>query len=116
MLTYRKIATVTGLVGSLAAICVGAQDASAAGRPGDCTVTAQGDTVCIRKTETRTDKDGKHVLRQEQDCSTVDRPRGVLPGENQLLGEGGASRVGPVVDCSNSAKLPKGFKKPHFEF
>jgi hypothetical protein len=37
----------------------------------------------------------------------------VLPDDR--LTEGGSDRVGEVVDCSNTAKLPKGFKRPHIE-
>ncbi|QOV47736.1 hypothetical protein IPT68_23400 [Streptomyces chromofuscus] len=107
------MATVSGIVGSLAAICVGAGHASADGRSGNCESTVQGGTVCIRKSETRMDKDGEHVIRQEQECSTTDRPN-VVFRDDQLLG-GGSAGVGPVVDCSNTAKLPKGFKKPHVE-
>ncbi|MFJ9345782.1 hypothetical protein [Streptomyces sp. NPDC101237] len=118
MLTRQKIATVTGLVGSLAAICVGAGHASASayadGRSGDCKTNAQGDTVCVRKSEIHSDKDGTHVIKQTQDCTTVDRP-GVVYPEDGLLGSGSTS-AGPEVDCSNKAELPKGFKKPHFEF
>ncbi|WP_233273364.1 hypothetical protein [Streptomyces broussonetiae] len=114
MLTPRKIAAVSGLVGSLAAFCVGAGHAYADGPKSNCKSTAQGGTVCVHKSETHTDKDGSHVIRQTQDCSTADRPRVVFP-QGQLL-DGGSAQVGPVVDCSNSAKLPKGFKKPHIEF
>ncbi|MFJ4519596.1 hypothetical protein ACIP4Y_01355 [Streptomyces sp. NPDC088810] len=114
MSTLQKIATVSGLVGGFALICVGAGHAYADTNPGDCKTTAQGGTVCVRKSETRIDKDGTHTLKQEQDCSLADRPRVVFP-EDQLAGSGSAS-VGEVVDCSNRAELPKGFKKPHIEF
>ncbi|KOV64994.1 hypothetical protein [Streptomyces sp. MMG1121] len=114
MFTARKIATVTGLVGSLAVFCVGAGHAYAEGPKGSCKSTEQGGTVCVHKTETRIDKNGAHVIKQAQDCSTSDRPRVVFP-EDTLVG-GGSASVGPVVDCSNTAKLPKGFRKPHIEF
>ncbi|WP_225822744.1 hypothetical protein [Streptomyces naphthomycinicus] len=114
MFTSQRIATVSGLVGSLAAICLGAGHAYAEAGPADCRTTAQGDVVCIRKTETRLDKDGTHVLKQEQDCSAVDRPRGLVPDDR--LTDGGSVSVGPVVDCSNTAELPKGFKKPHIRY
>ncbi|MFK0157512.1 hypothetical protein ACIQVL_13465 [Streptomyces sp. NPDC090499] len=114
MFTARKIATVSGLVGSLAALCVGAGHAYADPAPGDCRTTAQGGTVCVHKSETRIDKNGTHVLKQAQDCSTSDRPRVVFP-DDQLVGEG-SHGVGEVVDCSNKAELPKGFKRPHVEF
>ncbi|MFF4751448.1 hypothetical protein ACWD5R_05645 [Streptomyces sp. NPDC002514] len=113
MFTPRKIATVTGLVGSLAAFCVGAGHAYAYGPSGHCKSTEQGDTVCVHKSETRIDEDDTHVVKQEQNCSAADHPR-VFP-EDQLTG-GGSARVGRDVDCSNTAKLPKGFKKPHVEF
>ncbi|MFB7494541.1 hypothetical protein ACFC09_07500 [Streptomyces sp. NPDC056161] len=111
MFTPRKIATVTGLVGSLAAFCVGAGHAYAYGPSGDCKTAEQGGTVCVHKSETRTEKGGTHVIKQERDCSTADRPRVVFP-DDQLAG-GGSASFGQVVDCSNTAKLPKGFKKPH---
>ncbi|MEU2621240.1 hypothetical protein ABZ642_24375 [Streptomyces sp. NPDC007157] len=114
MFTRQKIATVTGLVGSLAAICVGAGHAYADGHSGDCKTNAQGDTVCIRKSEVHTDKDGTHIIKQAQNCETTDRPSAVYP-EDGLLGSGSTS-AGPEVDCSNTAELPKGFKKPHIEF
>lgn len=114
MFTPRKIATVSGIVGSLAAFCVGAGHAYAVGPSGDCKPTEQGGTVCVHKSETRYDKGGAHVLKQAQDCSTEDRPRVVFTQE-QVMG-GGSQSVGPVVDCSNTAKLPAGFKKPHIAF
>ncbi|GHD99113.1 hypothetical protein [Streptomyces alanosinicus] len=120
MFTPQKIATVTGLVGSLAVICVGAAHAHADGPKGDCRTTAQGDTVCVRKSEVRIDKRGKHILKQAQDCAVIDRPRVVGPDDDLLAG--GAKNVGPVVECDNVVKVPKGFKgfkgfkKPHIRF
>ncbi|MER5545676.1 hypothetical protein ACWDBD_37890 [Streptomyces sp. NPDC001118] len=110
MFTRQKIATVTGLVGSLAVICVGTAHAHTVDPKGDCKSTAMGDTICIHKSETRTDQHGKHVIKQAQDCSVVDRPRLVGPGDDLLAG--GSKNVGAVVTCSNELKLPKGFKKP----
>ena len=95
-------------------MCVGAGHAYADAEPGECQTAAQGGTVCIRKSETRTDKDNTHTLRQEQNCSTADRPRLVF-SEDELTG-GGSADVGQVVDCFNRAELPKGFKKPHITF
>ncbi|MFF9085563.1 hypothetical protein ACF1BE_03885 [Streptomyces sp. NPDC014991] len=109
MFSPQKIATVSGLVGSLAIICLGGAHAYAEGKPDDCKTSEQG-TVCVHKSETYTDQDGTHVIKQTQDCSTTDRPSVVDP-ENGLVG-GGSTHVGPVVDCSNKAELPKGFKKP----
>src|SRR3954454_15914202 len=112
MFTAQKIAAVSGLVTSLAAICLGAPYAYA--DDGNCAMTAQGDTVCIRKSETQIDKDNGHILEQKQDCSASDRPN-VVDWQDQMLDRGTTS-VGPVVECSNKATLPKDFKKPHIEF
>ncbi len=69
--------------------------------------------MCVHKSETHSDKDGVHIVQQAQNCSTVDRPQADPDG--RLLGDGNAS-TGSVVDCSNEAQLPKGFKKPAFGF
>ncbi|WP_392966502.1 hypothetical protein [Streptomyces sp. LN245] len=80
------------------------------GNAGDCT-TEQKDVVCVQKNETYTEKDGTHVIKQDQQCSTTDRPH-VVTQQDQLP-ESAPAKVGPVVECSNTAKLPKGFQKPH---
>lgn len=115
MFSRQKIATVSGLLGSLAVIYVGAAQAYADEAPRDCKTSAQGETTCIRKSEViHTEKDGKYVIKQTQDCTTTYRPRLAAP-EYGLLNSG-STKVGPVVDCSNKAELPKGFKRPHFKF
>ncbi|MGX1887613.1 hypothetical protein [Streptomyces sp. NPDC055287] len=111
MFTPQKIAAISGIVGSLAAICVGAGHAYADGRAGDCESSGN---VCIRKSETHVDKDGKQMVRQEQHCSTPERPNVVLE-EHRLLGDGGSAAAGSVMDCSNTVKLPKGFKRPKID-
>jgi hypothetical protein len=113
MLTLHRIVTVSGLVGSLAVLCAGAGQAYADGGSGECRTTAQGGTVCVRKSETHVEKDGKHIINQEQSCTVADRPRVVLPEDR--LTEGGSTSVGEHVDCSNKAELPKGFKKPRID-
>ncbi|MET7457109.1 hypothetical protein ABZT03_35570 [Streptomyces sp. NPDC005574] len=113
MLFSQKAAVSAAFVGSLAAICLGAGHAHAAGNQGDCPTAKEGVT-CVQKSETYVDKDGTHVIKQDQQCSTVDRPH-VVTQQDQLLGsESEPTKVGPVVECSNTAKLPEGFKKPHF--
>jgi hypothetical protein len=115
MFSRQKIATVSGLLGSLAVIYVGAAQAYADQPPGECKSSALGETTCVRKSETvHIDEDGRFVVKQTQDCETIDRPRLVGPDENLL--NTGTTKVGPVVDCSNKVQLPKGFKRPHFEF
>ncbi|AOR34218.1 hypothetical protein BFF78_27010 [Streptomyces fodineus] len=113
MFTRQKVATISGLVGSLAVICAGAAHANADEPRSDCRSTVTGGVVCIRKSEIRTNEHGKRAIKQTQDCSTADRPRVVFPDGRML--DGGSAKVGPVVDCSNNVKLPKGFKRPHFD-
>ncbi|MGV4981898.1 hypothetical protein ACWC0C_07300 [Streptomyces sp. NPDC001709] len=118
MFTRQKVATITGLVGSLALIYAGAAHAHGEGPKGDCKSTASGGVVCIHKSDTRTNVHGKHVIKQSEDCLTADRQRVIFPDKHML--DGGSVEVGPVVDCSNNVKLPKGFKKrfskAHFGF
>ncbi|MFE4871869.1 hypothetical protein [Streptomyces sp. NPDC056682] len=116
MLSRQKIATVSGLLGSLAVICVGAAQAHADQPKGECKTSPAGQTTCIHKSETVhiDKKNGSYVIKQTQECSTTDRPNVVLPGDAKVNQE--SMKVGPVVDCSNSAKLPKGVTVPHFSF
>ncbi|MFG2553179.1 hypothetical protein [Streptomyces sp. NPDC048581] len=111
----QKFATVTGLLGALAVIYGGAAPAYADDDPkGECTITAQGDIVCIKKSESiRKDKRG-YVVKQAQDCQVVEHPRFTFP-EGAMLNDG-SLQSGPVVECSNRAKLPKGYKAPTFKF
>lgn len=116
MLFSQKTAAAAAFVGSLAAICLGATHAYAEGDSGDCPTTVQEDVICVEKSDTYIEKDGTHVIKQDRQCSTTDRPH-VVSQQDQLLGDGpakeGPVKQGPVVECSNTAKLPEGFKKPH---
>ncbi|MFI6657313.1 hypothetical protein ACIBL8_17570 [Streptomyces sp. NPDC050523] len=125
MLSRRTIATVSGLLGSLAVIYVGGAQAHADQPPGDCKTTAEGETTCVHKSEVvHKNKNGTFIVKQDQKCSTAARPRLVLPDDEAL--SAGTTEVGPVVDCSNTAPLPKSFKhlhvdrphiqRPHIEF
>lgn len=115
MIGRHKIATVSGLLGALAVIYSGAAPAYADDdSKGACTITAQGDIVCIKKSElVRKDK-RRSVVKQAQDCQIIERPRFTFP-EGTMLNDG-SLHSGPVVECSNRAKLPKGFKVPKFKF
>ncbi|MFE7275047.1 hypothetical protein [Streptomyces sp. NPDC057623] len=115
MIGRQKIATVSGLLGALAVIYGGAAPAYADDPKGACTLTAEGDIVCVKKSEVvHRDKRNGYVLKQKQDCSTVERPRVAMP-EGHML-NGGSVKSGPVVECNNTAKLPKGIKIPKFHF
>ncbi|MFJ9541641.1 hypothetical protein ACIRPX_30900 [Streptomyces sp. NPDC101225] len=114
MFTRRTVATVSGLLGSLAVIYVGGAQAYADQPPGDCRTSAEGETTCVHKSEAvHKGKNGTFVVKQDQKCSTLARPRLVLPDEEAT--STGTMEVGPVVDCSNTAPLPKGFKRPHVD-
>ncbi|GAA2481463.1 hypothetical protein [Streptomyces longisporus] len=112
MFSRQKIATVSGILGSLAVICVGAVHAQADENPHGCKTNAAGETVCVHKSESiHKGKHGTFVVKQSQSCSTTARPRLVLPEDGML--NNGSTHVGPVVDCTNNAPTPKGFKRPH---
>ncbi|MFH0519213.1 hypothetical protein ACHBTE_18835 [Streptomyces sp. M41] len=114
MIGRHKIATVSGFIGALALVYGGAVQAHAEEDKVACTMSAQGDIVCIKKDESiRKDKRG-YVVKQRHDCQTVERPRVTFP-EGSLLNDG-STDSGPEVDCSNRAKLPKGYKLPKFKF
>ena len=111
MFSRQKIATVTGIIGSIAVICAGAAHAQADEIPRGCKTNAAGEIICVHKTQTvHKDKRGTFVVNQTQSCSTTSRPRLVLPEDGML--NSGSTQVGPVMDCSNNAPLPKGFKRP----
>lgn len=112
MFSSPKTAAAAAFVAGLAAIVVGAAHAYADAAPEDCSSTAQGDVVCVRKSDTHVDKDGTHVLKQEQSCETTDRPHVIFRDEAVPAGESAAGD-GSVAECSNTARLPEGFKKPH---
>ncbi|MCD9880591.1 hypothetical protein [Streptomyces guryensis] len=112
MFSRQKIATVTGIIGSIAVICAGAAHAQADEIPRGCKTNAAGEIICVHKTQTvHKDKRGTFVVNQTQSCSTTSRPRLVLPEDGML--NNGSTHVGPVVNCSNTAPTPKGFKRPH---
>ncbi|GAA3843964.1 hypothetical protein GCM10022403_089900 [Streptomyces coacervatus] len=114
MFSRQKIATVSGIIGSIAVICVGAAHAQADENPRGCKTNAAGETTCVHKSQTvHSDKRGTYVFKQTQSCSTESRPRLVLPEDGML--NNGSTNVGPVVDCSNTAPMPRGFKRPHIK-
>jgi hypothetical protein len=110
MIGRQKMATV-GLLGALAVIYGGAAQAHADEPKGACTISAQGDIVCIKKSESvHKDKRGRYVVKQKHDCQTTERPRFTFPEQSPL--SSGSLSSGPVVECSNETKVPKGYKLP----
>lgn len=115
MFSRKKMAAVSGLVGSIAVIYVGGAQAYAADSSGDCKTTAAGETTCVHKSEVvHKDKRGTFVVKQDQKCSTTYRPQLVLT-DDEMLTRPGTTEVGPKVECSNTTPVPKGFKRPHIE-
>ncbi|WP_371673973.1 hypothetical protein OG985_43645 [Streptomyces sp. NBC_00289] len=112
MFFSRKTAAAAAVVGSLAAICLGVTHAYGEGNPGDCPTAMRLDVSCVQHNETYIDKDGTQVIKQDQQCSTTDRPHVVVEQEKLLTND--SVKEGLVMDCSNTAKLPDGWlKKPH---
>ncbi|EDY55075.1 conserved hypothetical protein [Streptomyces sviceus ATCC 29083] len=114
MLFSQKTAAAAAFVGSLAVICLGATHAHAEENSDGCPTAVQEGVMCVQKGEAYVDEDGTHIVKQDQQCSTTDRPH-VVTQQDQLLGSE-TVKTGPVVECSNTAKLPEGFKKPHINF
>ncbi|MEU9184806.1 hypothetical protein AB0D14_09605 [Streptomyces sp. NPDC048484] len=115
MFSRQKIATVSGLLGTLAVIYIGAAPAYAAEAPRDCKTSARGETTCMRKSEViRSDENGRYVIKQTQECTSTSMPRLAAPEYGSP--KPGSMKVGPVMECSNRAELPKSFKRPHFKF
>jgi hypothetical protein len=113
MLSRKKIAAVTGLLGGIALTCAGVVQAYGDTKD-ECTRDAQGNVSCVRvqKSETvyRTE-DGTVHIRQSQNCSTNSRSRVVR--NNSGSGQPQVTRVGPRVGCNVSTSAPKGFVAPH---
>jgi hypothetical protein len=116
MLSGKKIAAVTALLGGLAVTGAVAPQTYAAETPNGCTSSSPDSKVCTHKSETvYTTKDGKHVsVQQKQDCSAVSRERVVWPESG--LANKGTTKIGPEINCSNNVPPAKGFERPHIEF
>jgi hypothetical protein len=115
MFSRKKIAAVSGLVGSIAVLYVGGAQAYADDSSGDCKTTAAGETTCVHTSEVvHKNKRGTFVVKQDQKCSTTYRPQLVL-ADDEMLTRPGTTEVGPKVECSNTTPVPKGVKPPHVE-
>lgn len=111
MFNQKKSAAIAWLVGGISMTCVGIGHAVAAGAAPQCTIDAQGNEVCVTKSQSSyTSEDGSYHLSQSQDCTTVERPAAQTPQVS--VGQPGTTRIGPVVSCSNNAPAPQGFKAP----
>ncbi|MEW1864549.1 hypothetical protein OG896_20005 [Streptomyces sp. NBC_00669] len=111
MFKHTKSAALSVLVGGLSLACVGIGHAVAAGPSTNCTRDAQGNDTCVTKSEnTYTSKDGTYHLQQQQDCTNVSRQEPQTP--QVAVGQPGTTQIGAVVDCSNHAPAPEGFKAP----
>ncbi|MEU9110308.1 hypothetical protein AB0D04_00605 [Streptomyces sp. NPDC048483] len=115
MFSRKKIVALSGLLGGLAMTYAGATQAYGGGSESDCTRSAVGNRVCVYKGQhIYKSKNGRYVIRQAKDCSTISRQRVLWPENGLLNSWGGTTKIGPVVNCSNTVHLPKGVKIPHF--
>jgi hypothetical protein len=114
MLSRKKIAAVTGLLGGLALACVGVAQAYDGATTRECTTDSQGTVSCVhvQKSDTSyTSEDGTTHVSQSQNCSVrsksrVERPEG-------STGQQGTTEVGSRISCGNKAGAPKGIVMPH---
>ena len=103
MLSRKKIAAVSGLLGGLAVTCAGVAQAYAAAGPGICTRDTHGNVTCIQRVEGEISEDG-FIPRQENCLPT--QPL-TLPA---ALGNGKV-RIGPEVTCGG-VPADKGVELP----
>lgn len=117
MFSRKKTTAVVLALSGLAAICSGTADAYAAQPHTTCKHDSQGNLVCTHKSETDntfTTSDGTFHVHQTRDCTTTTQPTTSTPEIG--IGQLGTTQVGPVIDCSNNAPTPKGFKLPSYHF
>ncbi|MBT2506585.1 hypothetical protein J7I98_11895 [Streptomyces sp. ISL-98] len=101
MFSRKKIAAVSGLLGSLAVTCTCGIQAYAAGPQSNCTVDNQGNTTCIQRTLSTPEGDG-FVVRQTQSCVPLQ------PLSLPVIGlvNKGKKRIGPEVTCAPNTTAP----------
>ena len=90
MLSRKKMAAVSGLLGGLAVACVGVAPAYATGGPGTCTRDIQGNITCVQRIEGEMPEEG---FRRQDNCLPMQPV--TLPA---ALGNG-KMRIGPEVTC-----------------
>lgn len=113
MLSRKKIAAVSGLLGGLALACVGVAQANDGKTTNECTTDSGGNVSCVyvQKSETTyTSKDGRTHVRQSQNCSVTSESRVVQPEGS--TGQG-TTVVGPRIKCGNQTGAPKDVVLPH---
>ncbi|GAU66763.1 hypothetical protein SSP35_03_04110 [Streptomyces sp. NBRC 110611] len=113
MFSRKKITVVSLLLGGLALTCAGAPQAYAAGITGHCSHDAQGNRTCIYRLETiHTTKDGKRIVKHTRGCSSTSRNIVAWPSISVLSNQPPQTRrVGPVMNCSNSAPPHRDMKE-----
>ena len=95
MLSRKKIATLSGLIGGLAVASTGITYAHVAGDPAPCTRSPQGDVICVQHIEGRSPEGG--AIPHQETCLPV--RSATLPA---AMGSG-TTRLGPEVTCSPAA-------------
>ncbi|ANP55150.1 hypothetical protein J2Z21_003356 [Streptomyces griseochromogenes] len=100
MLSRKKIAAVSGLLGGLAVTCAGVAQAYGASDPGVCTRDTHGNVTCVQRIEGEVSEDG-FIPRQEQCLPTQPLTLPAAVG-------GGKMHIGPEVTCSTSMPVDRG--------
>ncbi|KUM93700.1 hypothetical protein AQI88_25145 [Streptomyces cellostaticus] len=105
MLSRKKIAVVSGLLGSLAVTCAGVTQANAAAGPGKCTRDIQGNITCVQQIRGEIPEDG--VIPHYENC---------MPSQPMIvpaaLGNG-QMKIGPQISCNNTMPTSdKGLELP----
>lgn len=99
MLSRKKIAAVSGILGGLIVTCAGGTQAYAAEPPGTCAADIQGNITCVQRIVGHTPEGEGFVVRQSRTCvPTQPLTLPVIPILNN-----GRTRIGPEVTCSPNA-------------
>ncbi|MEV6111363.1 hypothetical protein AB0L59_02330 [Streptomyces sp. NPDC052109] len=113
MFGRKRIAVVSGLVGGIAAACVGVTPAHAAVGPGKCTRDILGDVSCVQRIRGQVPAGG--AIPHQEMCQSVQPttvPSFLSAGTQQLESEVSCSPTGvgtsaPVRDERESPDMPR---------
>ncbi|MGW3359101.1 hypothetical protein ACWDFL_27385 [Streptomyces bungoensis] len=100
MVSRKKMAVVSGLLGGLAVTCAGVAQAHAAAGPGTCTRDLLGNVTCVQRITGETPPGDGFTAPRAQTC---------LPSEPLTLPtsplSGGTTQIGPKVTCTGATPV-----------
>ncbi|MFJ8313032.1 MULTISPECIES: hypothetical protein [unclassified Streptomyces] len=102
MLSRKKIAVVSGLLGGLAVACAGVTQVYAAAG-GTCTNDKHGSVTCVNRVVGSTPEGDAYIVRQSEGC--VPTQPLTLPVAGLL--NRGNMQIGPQVTCSPNNPAPE---------